>query len=48
MDKDNTKRVVPIAIVATVITVLILLFEFFIVLGLMANHLFLLSDFLLY
>ena len=43
MDKDNTKRVVPIAIIATVITGLILLFEFFIILGLMENQLFLKS-----
>ena len=38
MDKDNTKRVVPIAIVATVITGLILLFELFIILGLLENQ----------
>ena len=43
MDKDNTKRVVPIAIVATVITGLVLLFELFIILGLMENQLFLKS-----
>ncbi len=43
MDKDNTKRVIPIAIVATVITGLILLFELFIILGLMENQLFLKS-----
>ena len=43
MNKDNTKRVVPIAIIATVITGLILLFEFFIILGLMENQLFLKS-----
>ena len=43
MDKDNTKRVVPIAIIATVITGLILLFELFIILGLMENQLFLKS-----
>ena len=43
MDKDNTKRVVPIAIVATVITGLILLFELFIILGLLENQLFLKS-----
>ena len=43
MDKDNTKRVVPIAIIATVITGLILLFELFIILGLLENQLFLKS-----
>ena len=43
MNKDNTKRVVPIAIIATVITGLILLFELFIILGLMENQLFLKS-----
>ena len=43
MDKDNTKRVVPIAIIATVITGLVLLFELFIILGLMENQLFLKS-----
>ncbi len=43
MDKDNTKRVVPIAIVAAVITGLVLLFELFIILGLMENQLFLKS-----
>ena len=43
MNKDNTKRVVPIAIVATVITGLVLLFELFIMLGLMENQLFLKS-----
>ena len=40
MDKDNTKRVVPIAVVAAVITGLVLLFELFIILGLMENQLF--------
>mgnify|MGYP001244014222 CR=1 FL=1 len=43
MDKDNTKRVFPIAIVATVITGLVLLFELFIIFGLMENQLFLKS-----
>ena len=43
MNKDNTKRVVPIAIVATAITGLVLLFELFIILGLMENQLFLKS-----
>ena len=43
MNKDNTKRVVPIAIIATVITGLVLLFELFIILGLMENQLFLKS-----
>ena len=43
MDKDNTKRVVPVAILATVITGLVLLFELFIILGLMENQLFLKS-----
>ena len=43
MNKNNTKRVVPIAIIATVITGLILLFELFIILGLMENQLFLKS-----
>ena len=43
MNKDNTKRVVPIAITATVITGLLLLFELFIILGLMENQLFLKS-----
>ena len=43
MDKENTKRVVPIAIIATVITGLILLFELFIILGLLENQLFLKS-----
>ena len=43
MNKDNKKRVVPIAIVATFITGLVLLFELFIILGLMENQLFLKS-----
>ena len=43
MDKDDTKRVVPVAILATVITGLVLLFELFIILGLMENQLFLKS-----
>ena len=43
MNKNSTKRVVPIAIVAAVITGLVLLFELFIILGLMENQLFLKS-----
>ena len=43
MNKDKKKRVVPIAIVATFITGLVLLFELFIILGLMENQLFLKS-----
>ena len=43
MNKDSTKRVVPIAILAAVITGLVLLFELFIILGLMENQLFLKS-----